>query len=245
MRQLVLYDWGPSPFCLKIRAILDHKRLPYERRNVLGRALLDIHRRGRTGKVPALAIDGDIVCDSTDIAYALERLAPAPSILPAGARDRALCHVLEDWADESLYWVGLYFQWWDPEGAAMVPRAFGTSLVGRVAFQAYLHRVRGQLVGQGVARKPIEQNRADLARHLDAAETMLGGRAYLLGDAPMLCDFAWLGQLVYLSRTPVGGALLRERAAIHGFLERMKALRGEVGTRDRATASGSRAPTPA
>jgi glutathione S-transferase len=237
MPELVLYDWKPSPFCLKVRAILDFKGLRYERRNVLGKSLLDLNRRGRTGKVPALAIDGDIVCDSTDIAYALERLAPTPSIFPASPRDRALCHVLEDWADEALYWVGLYFQWWDPAGAAMVPRAFGTSVLGRVAFQAYAHRVRGQLIGQGVARKTAEHNRRDLERHLDAAEAMLAGRSYLLGDAPTLCDFAWLGQLVYLSHTPVGGGALAGRSAINAFLERMKGLRAAPGTGARTPAS--------
>jgi glutathione S-transferase len=224
MPELVLYDWGPSPFCLKVRAILDYKGLAYQRRNVLGRALLDVRRRG-TGKVPALAIDGALVTDSTDIALAIEHLAPSPSIVPATPRDRALDHVLEDWADEALYWVGLYYQWWDPAGAAMVPAAFGENLLGRAAFQLYQRRVRGQLVGQGIARKPEAQIRGDLERHLASIEQLLGGRRFLLGDAPMLCDFAWLGQLVYLSRTPVGGAALASRPAIAGFLDRMKALR--------------------
>jgi glutathione S-transferase len=119
----------------------------------------------------------------------------------------------------------------------MVPKAFGTSVLGRIAFQAYTHRVRGQLVGQGVARKTAEQVRRDLDRHLDAAEAMLAGRSYLLGDAPMLCDFAWLGQLVYLSHTPAGGAALAGRGAITGFLERMKGLRAAPATSARTPAS--------
>lgn len=234
MPELVLYDWGPSPFCLKVRAILDHKRLPYVRRNVLGRALLDVRRRG-TGKVPALAVDGALISDSTDIALALERIAPAPSIVPASPRDRALDHVLEDWADEALYWVGLYYQWWDPAGAAMVPKAFGRSPLGRAAFQLYQRRVRRQLVGQGIARKAEAQIRGDLDRHLDAIEQLLTGRPFLLGDAPMLSDFAWLGQLVYLSRTPVGGAALASRPAVAGFLDRMKALREPAPVRAAGT----------
>ena len=74
-----LFDWGPSPFCLKVRAILDHKQVEYERRNVLGPALVELWRRGRIGKVPALEIDGALVCDSTDIAHELERRFPDPA----------------------------------------------------------------------------------------------------------------------------------------------------------------------
>ena len=85
---LRLYDWGASPFCMKIRGILDYKDLPYERVMVLGRPLLELWRRGRIGKVPALDIDGELVCDSTDIAHVLERRFPTPPILPATARER-------------------------------------------------------------------------------------------------------------------------------------------------------------
>jgi len=221
---LVLYDWGPSPFCLKIRALLEYKQLAYERRPVLGPALFDLRRRGRIGKVPALDIDGELVCDSTDIAYAIERRAPAPPILPTSPRDRALCHALEDWCDEALYFVALYLHWWDPEGLAQVPRAFRGPL-GRVAFPIYRRRVHRQLVGQGIARKPVAHVHADLERELAAIEALLAGRRFLLGDAPLLCDFALLGELVYLSKAPVGARALDGRAAIAAFLERMKALR--------------------
>src|SRR5688572_28623116 len=54
---IIFYDWPYSPFCMKVRAMLDHKGLQYERINPLGRALFAIHRRGKIGKVPALEID--------------------------------------------------------------------------------------------------------------------------------------------------------------------------------------------
>jgi glutathione S-transferase len=231
--KLRLYDWGPSPFCLKVRAILDYKRLPYQRLNVLGKAIIELNRRG-TGKVPALEIDGELVSDSTDIAYALERIAPTPAIIPTKPRDRAVCHAIEEWADEAIYYVALYYQWWDPAGRAAVPQAFGRGPLGRVAYQIYLRRVLGQLRGQGVARKSPAQIRDDLERHIAASEGLLSDRSYLLGDAPMLCDFALMGQLVYLQRTPVGQIALEDRPTIAAYLERMKALRGESGAAKRA-----------
>ena len=40
-----------------------------------------------------------------------------------------------------------------------------------------------------------------------------------------LCDFAVLGELVYLQRTPAGGPLIAERPSIGAFLNRMRELR--------------------
>jgi glutathione S-transferase len=227
-----LFDWGPSPFCMKVRSILDHKQIEYERVMVLGPPLLELLRRGRIGKVPALDIDGRLICDSTDIAHELERLHPAPAILPADPRQRGLCHAIEEWADESLYFVNLYFQWIDPEGAPLVAPVFRKiPVVGHVTYPLFLRRVRAQVQGQGTGRKPPEQLARDLERHLDAIDDMLAGRAFLLDGGPFLCDFALNAQLVYLSRTPVGGRALRDRTSVARYMENMRSLRDAHRTR--------------
>lgn len=226
--QIALYDWAPSPFCMKVRAILDYKRIAYRRIPALGRPLFDVRRRGRIGKFPALDIDGRLIVDSTDIAHTLERAFPQPPILPADPRQRALCHALEDWADEALYFIGLYFQWWEPGGARMVPQAFGRSLLGRGAYLVFRRRIRAQLLGQGTARKPAEHIRADLERELDAVAALITPGPFLLADRPYLCDFALAGQLVYMSRPPVTRAALEKRPAIGAFMERMRGLRASA-----------------
>src|SRR4051794_22412026 len=102
-----LFDWAPSPFCLKIRAVLEFKGITYERVPVLGSALFELFKRSPVKKVPALEVDGQIIVDSTNIAYEIERLFPEPAILPADPVKRSMCHALEDWSDEALYFVGL------------------------------------------------------------------------------------------------------------------------------------------
>ena len=116
MAAIVLYDWGPSPFCMKVRAVLAHKGLPYT-------------------KVPALDVDGEFLVDSTDIAHELERRFPTTPILPAAARERALCHALEDWSDESLYFFGLYYHWHEPAGRRQAAAYFARTWLGRLAFR--------------------------------------------------------------------------------------------------------------
>lgn len=222
--RIVFYDWPYSPFCMKVRAILDYKRLDYQRINPLGPALLTVHRRGKIGKVPALELDGAFITDSTDIAYALERRFPDPRIIPAAPRERALCHALEDWADESLYFIGLYYRWYEREGRKPIPAVFGRSLTGRLAYPFYLRRILGQIKGQGTLRKPADHVRRDMERQLEAIEALVEPGPYLLGEAPYLCDFALWGQLNYLGRTPIGGRAMQDSPAIDRFRERMKAI---------------------
>ena len=221
MAAVVFYDWPYSPFCMKVRAILDYKRVRYDTVNPMAH-IREISRRGRVGKVPALEIDGELIVDSTDIAYALDERFPDPPLLPQLPHERGLAHAIEEWADESLYFIGLYYRWFEPEGREPIAAVFGKSLRGRLAYRFYLRRILGQLRGQGTLRKPPRHVERDLERHLGAAEALLKPGPYVLGGRPYLCDFALWGQLKYLSRTPVGGAFIGKRPAIETFIALMK-----------------------
>jgi len=216
---VIFYDWPYSPFCMKVRAILDYKKIEYRTVNPLA-ARADLRRRG-TGKVPAIQIDGRFVTDSTDIAYALDDRFPDPPLLPDGRRERALCHAIEDWADESLYFIGLYYRWYDQAGRREIPGKFGKSLKGRLIYRFYLGRILRQVRGQGTLRKSPEHVRRDLSRNLDAIEGLLTPGPFVLGKQPYLCDFALWGQLEYLRRTPAGGRALKGHDRIVKFLRRL------------------------
>ncbi|MBV9929957.1 MAG: glutathione S-transferase domain-containing protein [Alphaproteobacteria bacterium] len=142
----------------------------------------------------------------------------------ADPRQRALCHALEDWADESLYFLGLYYRWYEAAGRRPIPQAFGRSLKGRLAYRFYLRRVLGQLRGQGTLRKPPDHVARDLDRQLGAIEALLTPGRWLLGDTPWLCDFALWGQLNYLARTPVGKQALAARPRTSAFVERGQSI---------------------
>jgi glutathione S-transferase len=218
-----LYDWPPSPFCRKVRAILDYKGIAYARLPALAhrRALA---RRGGTGKVPALELDGEMIFDSTAIAHRLDERFPSPPLQPSAPPLRARCHVVEDWADESLYFFGLYFHWHEPAGRKRVASYFARTLLGRVAYPALLFRIERQLWGQGMRRKSAAHIRADLQRNLEAVESLLSEHDYVLGNEPYLCDFALMAQLVYLRSAPAtAGVPVGPRT--DAFLERMRALR--------------------
>ncbi len=223
--QIRLFDWAPSPFCMKVRGILSYKGATYERVAVLGPSLMELLRRSNVRKVPALDVDGRLIVDSTDIAHELERLFPDPRIIPADPTLRGLSHILEDWSDEALYFLGLYFQWIEPRGKPMVRQAFGATPLGLAARLFYQRRIAAQLKGQGTGRKSPGQITADLKRELGALTAMLADQPYLLGSHPYLCDFAVNAQLVYMSRPPASAEVLREFVVLGAYMERMKALR--------------------
>jgi glutathione S-transferase len=220
-----LYDWAPSPFCLKVRAILGYKSLDYERIDMTAQRLGEVQVRGGVGKVPAVEIDGELIVDSTDIAEALDLLQPAPPLMPASPRDRGLCAALEDWTDEALYFNFLYFHWREPAGREQTSGYFSAQTAVAPVFPLLDKRISSQLDGHGTGRKTEAMVRRDVARQLDAAEAMLSGSPFLLGERPFLCDFALMGQLVYLSRAPAGPAMLAGCANLARFLSDMRAMR--------------------
>jgi glutathione S-transferase len=222
--KIALYDWPVSPFCMKVRAALEYKGVLYERIPALSR-VREVYRRGGIGKVPALDLDGEFYVDSTDIVHMLERRFPEPSVLPSDARERALCHALEDWSDESLYFFGLYFHWHEPSGRRQVAEYFSKTMLGRIAFWPYLARIERQLRGHGTGRKSPAHVRSDLERNLDAIEALVDDRPFLLGRGPYVCDIALASQLIYLTRATSMRDVLKDRLETRGYLER---LRGEI-----------------
>src|SRR3546814_20211373 len=72
-----------------------------------------LKRLSPAGKVPILELDGVVLHDSSDICRALESYAPSPALFPVDPQARALVGILEDWADESLYFfeMPMRFTW--------------------------------------------------------------------------------------------------------------------------------------
>lgn len=220
--RLVLYDFPTSPFCAKVRAVLMYQRARFDTVSALApRHGLALRRRG-TGKVPALEIDGRMVTDSTDICHALDALHPGRPVLPAEARERALCHALEEWCDESLYFAALHAVWLDPANAAAVRARFAPGPLGHLVWRHYRALITRQLHGQGTGRKSAAHRAADLARQLDAAQALLADRLFLLGAQPWLCDFALFGELRFLGFAPAGTEALAARPLLGAYVERVR-----------------------
>lgn len=224
---IVLYQFEISPFCDKVRRILHVKGQSYRVEEVsLARSRRAVPKINPAGKLPTLEHDGRIVPDSTTIAYYLEREFPEPALIPAGAEERAHCHVLEDWADESLYFTEMRLRFSLPHNAAR----WGPELAKHDAWPVrllaprLLPRLLGrQLVAQGIGRKPIDAVLDDLVRHIDALAGLLGRRDWLVGSQLTLADIAVFAQLFCIAGAEEGKARIDKVPAVADWMERVDA----------------------
>lgn len=201
--RIVLHQWEVSPFCGKVRKLLAFKRLSYDVVEYAGLRSLKVAGLTATGKLPVLDIDGERLQDSSTIARVLEARFPSPSLTPTRALARHQAHLLEDWADESLYWFELWARLCDPIALDRFARLFAQ---GRPRFERGLvklgtRRYVKALAMQGLGRYSNEHILGELRAHFAAIDGLLEGAEWLTGDEPSIADIAASAQLDEFKRT--------------------------------------------
>jgi glutathione S-transferase len=205
---LELYQFELSHYCEKVRLILDYKGLAYRKVEVTpGIGQLDLFRLSGQRQVPVLKDGAAVIADSTRIALYLDQQYPDRPILPTDPKQRALCLLMEEWADESIgmnarkVMLGAFSQNPDLRSAALPTTAPGflRSVVESLPREAL------DLLGSGagfggdalkVARTAMQQN-------LECLSTLLAEQPYLISDQPTLADFAVAGLSMYV-KFPAG-----------------------------------------
>ena len=204
MPAIVLHQWVISPFCGKVRRILEHKGLAFEVINYNGIKARKAAGLSGVGKLPVLDYDGERIQDSSDIAAFLEQKHPDPPIFPADPEQRALARIWEDWADESLYWFEIHqrFLYDDARAQAAALLAEGRPALERALLARVLKGMyKKKLAAQGLGRMPPERVEQKLLEHVDTLEALLGRRRWLVGDGRSIADIAVASQLAEIMRT--------------------------------------------
>jgi glutathione S-transferase len=233
MPKIVLYQFPPvpgipsmSPFCIKVQMAFKHKGLDFE---IINTVLAKRHNP--RGKLPFVIWDGETIEDSSAILQAIDERTSGPALVPDDPRLAAEVRLLEDWADESLYWHGVFAKCADPEAwklykgqlAAAMPaimRPLGPRMV--------LRDMLGKLRGHGLLRRSPELVQSEYEGLLDALSVLLGDRTYLVGDALSTADLAVVAQFLPLlnGATPKAQALIEARPALVDHIARVCADTG-------------------
>jgi len=223
MPAIVLHQWAISPFCGKVRRILEHKGLAYTTVEYNGLRARKAKGLSDAGKLPVLDYDGQRVQDSSDIAAFLETKHPEPSLFPSDPQLRARVHFWEDWADESLYWFEIYLRFMYPEARSRAVAllaegrpGFERALLGRVIKGMYAKKV----TAQGLGRMPPERVEEKFLAHVDNLETLLAKQRWLVGDARSLADISVQAQLAEIARTSHLAGELAKRPSVSEWLGR-------------------------
>ncbi len=194
---------------------------------------LDLRRRNpTTGKMPVLDLDGRCVFDSTLILQVLDELKPDPPLLSRDPQLAAQQRLLEDWADESLYWYGMALRWIAPANTERVLQGFrdNAPLILRPLLKVALPRLlRFQVQAQGTGRLPLDVLLRQLDAHLAMLVRLLETGPFFFGSPhPSIADLAVFGQIsfLYSRATPEGEAAVDAHPELLEFQARLDTLTG-------------------
>jgi glutathione S-transferase len=213
-----LYQFATSPFCAKVRKILDYKGVDYEIVEIDYVERKELVAASGQIMVPALRLDGmaedngaEVIVDSERIAARLEELYPEPTILPP--RWRGLHLALACYVDTGV--EDALFRYAVPDEAACFARQGADHL-------AFFRYIRDRKYGAGFCDRMEREREANLARVREVLapfEQALAHGAFLLGPAG-LADFALYGQLHLLALTGVS-KIPHEFSALREFYARV------------------------
>ncbi len=220
----ILYQYQISPFCDKVRRAMHLKGLAWDTVEVPiipGK----FKHISPTGKFPAVDFGGTIVVDSTDIIAHLDTIIAEPRLIPADSRQRADALILEDWADESLYFYDLTMRNWPQNRAWFINDLLHaeTGLKRRIMAAMIPGPLKKVANTQGLGRKSEAQVTAELARHYDGLAAKLTGNDWLVGDQISIADLAVRSMVFVLDRTVEGKALTTARPALAAWSQRVDA----------------------
>jgi len=189
---LILHQYGLSPFSEKARRLFAFKKLPWTA--VRAPAVMPkpdlVALTGGYRRVPVLQIGADVYCDTALIARVLERLAPEPTLYPV-----PLAEIVAEWADVTLFELTV--------PTAMRPTRFDD--IFRLMTQDELAKIQEDRAAlRKDARRPgMPYALAKVA--LRAALTTLDGQVsrspFLMGDAPCIADLSVYHSVWFLETT--------------------------------------------
>jgi glutathione S-transferase len=225
-----LYQFVTSPFCSKVRKILDYKGLDYQIVEVDYVERKELIAASGQIMVPALRLEDvagesgrvETIVDSDRIAMRLEELCPEPTILPRRSRGLhlALTRYIDAEVEEALFCAAV------PDEVEYFARQ-GTDRLALFRF------IRERKYGAGFCERMEREREINFIRVrevLQPFEMALEHGAFLLGGAG-LADFALYGQLHFLAFTgvlkiPLELPRLRE---FYGRVDRISAALDDPG----------------
>lgn len=233
-----LYGLNPSPYSLKMRAILRYRRIPFvwqqtgSPRNVAVEA-------GLPPVIPVLRFpDGRVMNDSTPLAFALEREHPGErSIVPDDPVLAYLSDLLEDFADEWVTKMMFHYRWYYPadrDFAQIWVVSSRDPVMPETERRETMRLFNERQVGRMAMVGCTEQNRPIIEQSyrfvLDALDRHVRSVPFLFGSRPSLADFGLFGQLQILAVDPTPMAEMRARAPdVYCWLMRLDDASGVEG----------------
>ena len=220
MADIILHHYAQSPFSQKVRSYLGYKGLAWRSHEVPWvppRPELNLLTGGNR-RIPVLQIGADILCDSTLILRALEKLHPAP---PVSRTADILIHPLARlWEPRQMLYLGAvrFRTREDATGMFASDEQRMAFLKDRIPFMApAIDITKNAEFGQTAA--------AHVRLHAFWLDHVLGDTGLFLGaDRPSLADFSAFHGFWWLRPGSAKADLLSPLDALWAWVDRMEKL---------------------
>ena len=217
MSQIILHHYPTSPYSEKMRNILGFKQLPWA--SVITPFMLPkpdlMPLTGGYRKAPVMQIGRDVICDTALMARVIERLHPAPALIPKG--QELSCEAFA--VLEQTFFFGAVSTNFQPEGLQAFAERLGAEHLQKFAAD------RAALFTGGTAQRPGKEysdtHYLPLAAALDA---QLAHQPFLLGSAATLADFVCYHPVWFVLANRGVAGRLAGFANLLAWFERIKGM---------------------
>jgi glutathione S-transferase len=184
---------GSNP-SMSARLALEHKRLPYERVDLIPTIHMAFLRlagfAART--VPALRIDGRRVQGSLAVARALDELRAEPPLFPADPERRLRVEEAERWGEAVLQPIPRRLAWWAIKRERRALRSFTEGAELHVPIGLAIHAagpiIRFEIHTHGATDETVQADLRGLPKTLSRIDAWIGG-GVIGGATPNAADF--------------------------------------------------------
>jgi glutathione S-transferase len=229
---ITLYGPARAPYTEKVRRALLYKRLAFE---LAEPTTPEDYQRWnpKSGTLPVIEVDGEIIEDSTRILFALDARYPDPPLLAPDPTVASQQRQLEDWADESFLWYFMKYRRMIGEGMTLplandraTPPPSGESRSGP------LRRFGAWLRAGGTWERPITGLLRELGLRLDDLVNFLGARPFFYANRLSLADLGVYAMLFTMRNDSIPGAaqLLGQRPSLVAYMARVEEATSSAAT---------------
>ncbi|MCS5636948.1 MAG: glutathione S-transferase N-terminal domain-containing protein [Myxococcota bacterium] len=227
---LQVYGSKISYFTGKLEAYLRYKGIPYRR------VVPHKHRAAILENAGALQLpvikrdDGRWMSDTTPILQALETEHPDPPIMPPNPAVRFIALLLEDYADEWLWRSAMHYRWSYAHDRGLLSSIITDEILVDLPLPRFAKRLLiktrqrvGFVIRDGVSAATRDHVEGGYLAALDNLSSMLEGRPFLLGNAPSVADFGFMGPMLrHFGQDPTPAEIMRERApSVYAWVSRV------------------------
>ncbi|ARN75611.1 glutathione S-transferase family protein [Oceanicoccus sagamiensis] len=224
--ELILHQYQVSPFAAKVRRVMYYKGMDFTAKNYGISGAGKIKKLNPTGKAPILEHDGELIPDSTDIIRHIEQLSTDKPVFPKDALLKAQAHIIEDWADESLYFYDLTMRSW-PNNSALLAEDIlleDKGLLKKIMRPLIPKALIKQASAQGIGRKDKATVCAEVKEHFDAINAMVSNSDFMCGNDISIADISVVCMCTVLERAEEAKAMMEALPALMAWRGRVDAL---------------------